>query len=632
MASAMLGALAWLGLVLTGPHAGVTRWNVERWVLLAVLVYVPAVAWFVGGDVDAVAADGRLERAYRVGVWLQPVGAACVVASAFVASTPASAALAAAWVVVTGVLATFAVLRLRAHGGTPLSALLVDAAFVYAVVGALALVLSRLGISFHFSDAIIHLTAIHYHYAGFVLPAVAGFTGLHVERAYPEDGVRRDVFRITGGIVLAGMVVIAVGITASPLVEVVSVVFFTVAVAAFAVLTLSLVPRIVREGGTGADRGRTRNVLASALLVVASASVVATMAFAVGYGWSAYTGETVVSLATMIAWHGTINGVGFAAAGLGAWFLLAPDSRAERVDAPFSRLRAGWHVGADYPERARRDAVSAEVRRADGAGSGDAVVGEMDDLDAFARDDFDTGAVSPAVRAFYERTSEFRMSVAADWHRPFRTGAAVAAPVTTAIEQLNLPGPRDPDRVRVLENDLFALAKAEDGPGDGDEAGAVDDRIEDARFWVRTDVDADEAVFVAVYGSHVDGDERYVNIAVPLPGATLSTILRLDALALEGREDVGVRLTTRAPGHPGLYLSVPGVDLRLPMHQTFRVWPADATPADDGPTVDVDRLLGALDADAADVDGADAIVATHEMWLVGRRFLTVRYGAVGGGE
>jgi|GEM_PF-424513 hypothetical protein len=652
-ASALLGAAAWLALLWTAPHDAVTRWNVERWVQLAVLVYVPAVLWFVGGDVSgedtadadatgadaggadvtaADASDGWIGRTYRVGVWLQPVGAACVVASAFVSSVPASGALAAAWVVVTGVLATFALLRLRAHGVTPLSALLVDAAFAYAVVGAVALVLSRLGITFHFSAAIIHLTAIHYHYAGFVLPVVAGLTGRFVEDTYPDDSLRRGTFRATGAIVLAGMVVIAIGITASPLVEVVSVAFFTVAVAVFAVLSLSLVPRILRDDGGVGGEGTARVVLTSSLLAVASASVVATMAFAVGYGWSAYTGETVVSLATMIAWHGTVNAVGFAAAGLGAWFLLAPDSRARRVDAPFSRLRSRWRVGADYPGRT--------------GVAGECVAGEMDDFDAFARDDFDTTRVAPAVRAFYERTSEYRMGVTADWHRPFRTGAAVAAVVTSAVEQLNLPGPREHGTVRVLENELFAVA---DDSAGGEGAAWSEDRIEDARFWLRTDVDTDEAVFVAVYGSQgvdsssgVDDGDRDVNIAVPLPASTLSTVLRMDALALADRDDVGVTLTTRAPGHPGLYLSVPSVDVRLPMHQRFRVWPADATPTDDGPTVDVTRMLDAVHAastgDAAQearttvaADGAstdDVVVATHEMWLWGRQFLTIRYVAV----
>lgn len=292
-------------------------------------------------------------------------------------------------------------------------------------------------------------------------------------------------------------------------------------------------------------------------------------------------------------------------------------ARAARVDdVPLARYRVplGGRVGADY---AARHGLA-----------GERAVGEMDDLDAFAREDFDTSRVAPAVRRFYERTSEYRLTVGAEWHRPFRAGAALAAPLTSAVEQLNLPGPRDHEGVRVVANDLYALDR------DAAAAAGVLDPREDARFWIRTDVDSGEAVFVAVYGSHVHDDRRYVNIAVPLPSGTLSTVLEPRALALADRDGVGVGLTTRAPGHPGLFWSTPRADYRLSAHQRFRVWPADATPADDrdAPTVDRERALpadrGFDGARRGGSERANAVVATHEMWLRGRKFLTVRYGAM----
>ena len=283
---------------------------------------------------------------------------------------------------------------------------------------------------------------------------------------------------------------------------------------------------------------------------------------------------------------------------------------AARVDdVPLARVRSRGRVGADFHERSGL--------------AGDRVVGEMDDLDAFAREDFDTSRVAPAVVRFYERTSEYRMAVGAEWHRPFRVGAAVAAPVTSALEQLNLPGPRERGRVRVVENDLYALDR------DAAAAAGVVDPREDARFWVRTDVDTGEGVFVAVYGSHVHDDRRYVNIAVPLPGGTLSTVLEPRALALADRDAVGVELRTRAPGHPGLFWSTGNADYRLPVHQRFRVWPADATPVDDVAAPSVDRAEAVVPT-APSVGRAAAVLATHEMWVSGRKFLTVRYGAGGG--
>jgi hypothetical protein len=52
----------------------------------------------------------------------------------------------------------------------------------------------------------------------------------------------------------------------------------------------------------------------------------------------------------------------------------------------------------------------------------------MASFDALGSDGLDPGAVDPAVRRFYERTSEYRLSVAAEWSRSFRVfGWALAA-------------------------------------------------------------------------------------------------------------------------------------------------------------------------------------------------------------
>ncbi|MFC7167381.1 hypothetical protein [Halospeciosus flavus] len=268
-------------------------------------------------------------------------------------------------------------------------------------------------------------------------------------------------------------------------------------------------------------------------------------------------------------------------------------ARARVPDAPFSPLTARWRVGPDWPERR-------------GVTTGDRPAGEMDDLAAYARDDFDPDDVHPAVRRFYERTGDYAMVFDVHWHRPFRLGAALAAPVTSLLEQLNLPGPRsEDDGPWTLESEFLDVDSAAD-PREG------------ARAWVRTAAETGAAVFVAVYGSHVSDDERYVNIAAPLPHSNLSTVLHLshfDGTA----EGTGLELTTAAAGDPGLYLVTPLGTFELPVDQTFRVWPPDAPNAPDAPDTPDART------DSDEESEEDTLVATHEMWLSGRQFLTVTY-------
>lgn len=242
-------------------------------------------------------------------------------------------------------------------------------------------------------------------------------------------------------------------------------------------------------------------------------------------------------------------------------------------DIPLSSLHGDRYVGPTWAERAG-------IR-------GERVPGEMASLDEYARPGFD-----PDVRALYERTDSFEMTVAATWHRPYSLGARLASRWTSRIEQLNLPGPGgDPKRV---SSELFTVTES---------TASVDPR-DGPRLWIRTDDDTGEAVFVAVYASYVGDGERFVNIAVPLPGANLATVLRM-----EHRGD-GVALTTDCPDG-GLYLHTKAGAFRLPAGQRFRVSPA-----------------GDPDAPFSDTEGEADVLADQRITLFGLPLVTVRYAAV----
>lgn len=293
-----------------------------------------------------------------------------------------------------------------------------------------------------------------------------------------------------------------------------------------------------------------------------------------------------------------------------AWVLTRARESARSV--PISPVTADWFVGPDFVERR-------------GLTAGETVAGELDDLDILAGDGFDPAALDPAVRRFYERTGEYHLRYRATWHVPFRTGAALATRLTRHIEQLNLPAPSD-EAWHELESRFLAVSE----PPDPSQPEATPNR-EDVRAWVRTDPETGDAVFVALYATHECDGQQLVNIAAPLPGGNVSTVLRpahLDGPS-DGSGATGIRLTTEGDGDPGLYLRTPIGPLEVPAGQEFRVW--RHAEADGG------KAEGAVGGD----DGTDTtptLGAVHEMWLFGRRFLTVDYeirrveAASGGGS
>jgi hypothetical protein len=298
--SAIIGAVLWLAAVLTGGLDGIVEFALS----LAPLVLIPLGIGMAATPPFA----GTARQLYNVAVVAQPIGAVLVLVSLVVPSGSTEARLAAIpWVFVTSLLGLTALARTLDRGVWPLSETVIDAGFAYSIVGAVAVVLHQFGITFWFEPVIILLTAVHFHYAGFVLPVLTGIAG----RALDEQ--LGTMFRLLTGIVLIGPAIIAVGISFSPVVEVLAVSVFTVAVA---VLGGYVVVRVAPA------RPRLQGVFVAVSAVVLPASMV----LALAYGLSTYTGINLLGLdiSTMIELHGVLNAVGFALIGVVGWRIAVP--------------------------------------------------------------------------------------------------------------------------------------------------------------------------------------------------------------------------------------------------------------------------------------------------------------------
>jgi len=101
-----------------------------------------------------------------------------------------------------------------------------------------------------------------------------------------------------------------------------------------------------------------------------------------------------------------------------------------------------------------------------------------------------------------------------------------------------------------------------------------------------------------------------MNIAFPLPGGNLASILRP-----ENHGNDGIVLTSHAhpirPGQEGVYFASALLPIRLPINETIFVWNADGS---DAPKDLMSRC--------GPTTGA---VARHKVWLVGVHILTLDY-------
>lgn len=271
----------------------------------------------------------------------------------------------------------------------------------------------------------------------------------------------------------------------------------------------------------------------------------------------------------MLWLHGAVN-VAALALLLTALVLVAPDSRARPAGVPLSKLTAGrFRVGADWLSTLGSPPATRAPR------------GLVDDFDVYARPGFDTARVHPDVRAFYERTAEHRLLVRPTWRFPMSLAGRAWLGLARRMEQMNFP--------RVAE-----------GVSDAIESRIVPVRDDldgrsDVRAWVRT-YDRGRAMYVALYSTLVRDGVATMNIAFPMWGANMTSVLHLSPFG-----DGGVSLTSlshaHACGDQGVYL-VTGLGVwRLPINETIEVWPA----------------------------GDGRVAARHHMWVCGLRFVTLDY-------
>ncbi|MFQ3320275.1 MAG: hypothetical protein ACI80F_002354 [Natronomonas sp.] len=296
--SALFGAILWLFATVSfglGP--------IDRALALAPLVLVPLGL----GAAATPAFEGPAGWLMTAATRLQPVGAVLLAASLVGPDGWHAAALAAPWLGVTALLGLAAVARTLERGTQPLSETLIDAGLAYTNVGTVALLLYHLEVTFWFQPVIVLLTAVHFHYAGFVLPLTTGLVG----RCGDVEVSR--IFRMLGSVVLVGPAIIAVGISFSPTVELIGVGFFTAAVAALALYVVAVV---------APARPRLQRIA----LTVSGLTLPLPMLLALGFVVGTVFGVDPfgLTISRMVQLHGTLNAFGFALLALVGWRLAVP--------------------------------------------------------------------------------------------------------------------------------------------------------------------------------------------------------------------------------------------------------------------------------------------------------------------
>jgi hypothetical protein len=217
-----------------------------------------------------------------------------------------AAALALPWLAVTAAVALSGVRSLLAQGWRFDAHSARQFGRIYLLVGGSWAVLSRFGAQPQdFSHEIVLLTAVHFHYAGFLLPTIAATVveQLSTARGEASGGPLPLVDRILLAAIVIGVPLVGVGISLSPTIEIVAVTILVAGCWLLAGRQLQLA-------------FRTNNPNRLTLLAISALSLAAAMSLAAVYAIGEFLGQPWLTIPQMIPTHGAFNAMGFAACGI----------------------------------------------------------------------------------------------------------------------------------------------------------------------------------------------------------------------------------------------------------------------------------------------------------------------------
>ncbi len=160
---------------------------------------------------------------------------------------------------------------------------------------------------FGFKEPIVLLTSVHFHYAGFAGPLIAGLTG----RQLRGNGAAKSfLYAPSVLLIVIGPVLVAAGIVLAGTYEALGAVALAAGYLGLALVTLLNVLRSIKSP------------LAKVLLGASSLSIALAMAAAVAFAVGNASKVFFVPIETMVQLHGWLNAIGFAVLGLVGWTIV----------------------------------------------------------------------------------------------------------------------------------------------------------------------------------------------------------------------------------------------------------------------------------------------------------------------
>lgn len=402
-------------------------------------------------------------------------------------------------------IALYGIHRFFLRGFIHIEEFIIDIGLLSLPIGGIWLIAYTFDINTGFTPIITWLTAIHFHYSACIMLIFIGLLG---------RVSKRPTYLFIAPMMALLPWVMAIGITISPWIELVGIIFYILTV--FMLFYYSLQTVYIA-------------MIQKIFVSVSFFSICITICFASLYVLTTGFHFQLVTIDWMLIFHGFTNAVLFGFIGTVGWLMSIPSSRWQAPTFPLSPIRNKF-----------------KPKEADEKLNG--LVDHMELYEPF----INRQTVAKTIVDFYENTNTFTLKASIQWSPWFKPFAFIYRQLSRLLEQINLP--ISSKQVEMTGN-IYRVDEGNHGRNN-------------VRAWVRKI--KEEIVFVALYSTHSDGIRTYMNIALPLPFTSMHGILafiqhgeKIELTSVrkdETMNDVGIYLAFGKNGY-----------FRLPLTETFHL-------------------------------------------------------------
>lgn len=401
----------------------------------------------------------------------------------------------------------------------------VDASFLYAFFGGIALNIYCFSNNLSIADHYLSIT-FHFQFTAILSTLFVGWIG----RILPIDQKLSILYRCSVIGMLISPLLMGVGMLTNPWTENIGLWIYTLCIVAYGYFVFLHIEK---------QKFITDLCIQLSAIILIAASILSVI-----NGIFQLQGITWIESNKWLYYHEIPIAFGFVL-GLFGWHYRKPSERRNLYQLPQTNINGTEFIGKNF---LRENGYEEEIV---------SHAGILTRMERYRRSDFIIELLHPKVVSFLENTASYDISLHANWAKSAWLFEKFHKALSNKIQQANIPSPHE--GTRELDSKIVSINNYQQYWN------------RKLNAWICSYKDSDETYIAGIYSEHEYDNFRYVHFTMPVPNYNRTTFYRME----HGIN--GALQSTSVPrrggdGDEGHYLMTKNFSFRIPFNENLIIW------------------------------------------------------------